>query len=67
MSPFVQTLLVTCGCLTVLMLMLWVISVIRRDASVVDPFWGTGFVCVAWLACGWNPVSYTHLTLPTIA
>lgn len=63
MSPFVQTLLVTCGCLTVLMLMLWVISVIRRDASVVDPFWGTGFVCVAWLACGWNHATHSRAIL----
>ncbi len=29
------------------MTMLWLISLWRRDASVVDPFWGTGFVIVA--------------------
>lgn len=27
---------------------LWLWSVVRRDASVVDPFWGTGFIIVAW-------------------
>jgi steroid 5-alpha reductase family enzyme len=29
---------------------LWVVSTIRRDASIVDPFWGIGFVMVAWIA-----------------
>lgn len=28
-------------------LLLWLISVVRRDASVVDPFWGPGFVLIA--------------------
>ncbi|HXH56984.1 DUF1295 domain-containing protein [Iamia sp.] len=32
---------------TVLMLATWLISVIRRDASVVDVVWGLGFVVVA--------------------
>lgn len=26
----------------------WVVSVVRRDASVVDVFWGLGFVVAAW-------------------
>jgi hypothetical protein len=29
---------------------LWLLSLVRRDASIVDPFWGTGFVAVAWTA-----------------
>ncbi len=33
-----------------LMLALWLVSVKLRDASIVDPFWGTGFVIVAWTA-----------------
>jgi steroid 5-alpha reductase family enzyme len=28
---------------------LWLVSLRRRDASVVDPFWGTGFVVVVWI------------------
>ena len=32
-----------------LMAALWVVSLRRRDASVVDPFWGSGFVVVAWI------------------
>lgn len=31
------------------MLALWVLSVARRDASVVDLFWGPGFVLVGWV------------------
>jgi steroid 5-alpha reductase family enzyme len=30
------------------MVTLWLISVWRRDASIVDMFWGLGFVLVAW-------------------
>ena len=30
--------------------LLWVISVIVRDASIVDPFWGSAFVLIAWVA-----------------
>lgn len=60
MSPLYQTLLMTLACLQALMLVLWLISLVRRDASIVDPFWGTGFVIVAWLACGFNSVDGTR-------
>lgn len=30
------------------MTILWLVSLVRRDASLVDPFWGIGFVLVAW-------------------
>jgi steroid 5-alpha reductase family enzyme len=33
---------------TVVMLVTWAVSVARRDASIVDPVWGAGFVLVAW-------------------
>jgi len=33
---------------------LWVVSLARRDASIVDPFWGTGFAVVAAVA-SWGP------------
>ena len=32
------------------MLLLWLVSLWRHDASIVDPFWGTGFVLLAWLS-----------------
>ena len=30
-----------------LMLVLWIVSLLRRDASIVDPWWSIGFVLVA--------------------
>jgi steroid 5-alpha reductase family enzyme len=45
-----------------LMLALWLVSLKLRDASIVDPFWGTGFVIVGWTAAlagelsGWGLV-----------
>ncbi len=33
-----------------LMLMLWLFSLALRNSSIVDIFWGTGFVIVAWAA-----------------
>jgi steroid 5-alpha reductase family enzyme len=32
------------------MLLGWVISLVRKDASIVDIMWGAGFVVVAWVA-----------------
>jgi len=36
------------GLLTAMMLLLWLVSVWRRNASIVDPFWGTTFVVAGW-------------------
>ena len=33
-----------------MMLAVWAISVAIRDASIVDIFWGLGFVVVAWVS-----------------
>jgi steroid 5-alpha reductase family enzyme len=38
----------TLGLLLLATFALWALSVRLRDASVIDPFWGTGFVLVAW-------------------
>ena len=32
-----------------LMFALWLLSLLRKDASIVDPFWGAGFVVIAWV------------------
>ena len=47
MSPYVATALVTVALLTAL----WVVSVAIRNASIIDVYWGPGFVVVA--AVGW--------------
>ncbi|MBS0264341.1 MAG: DUF1295 domain-containing protein [Planctomycetes bacterium] len=47
-------------CLTTLILLvsvmclLWLIGTLRRDVSLVDPFWGTGFIIVAAVAAWQN-------------
>ena len=34
---------------------LWLLSLALRNASIVDPFWGTGFILVTWLTLAWTP------------
>jgi steroid 5-alpha reductase family enzyme len=41
-------LLVAAGAIVALMLVTWLVSVARRDASIVDIVWGLGFAVVAW-------------------
>ena len=36
---------------------LWLLSLARRDASSVDPFWGTGFVVVTWFTLTGTPAA----------
>lgn len=43
-----SVLLTAVGTIVVLMLVTWVISVVIKDASIVDPVWPLGFVLVAW-------------------
>lgn len=31
------------------MLALWIVSLVIKNASIVDPFWGTGFVIISWV------------------
>lgn len=64
----VEILLINFGVVLSLMTLLWLISLPLRDASIVDPFWGTGFVVVAWTslllspAQGWRPFLLAVLT-----
>ena len=45
------TVFFTCGVAVFLLLfLLWIASVRIRDASIIDPFWGFGFVVVAWIS-----------------
>ena len=48
MSDAATALVVTAAIVTVLMVLVWIVSVALRDASIVDPIWGLGFVLVAW-------------------
>jgi steroid 5-alpha reductase family enzyme len=66
MSPQVQTLLVNLSVLVAVMLVLWIAGTRRRDASLVDPFWGTGFVLVAWIARSLNEPTSSRVLLLSI-
>jgi steroid 5-alpha reductase family enzyme len=64
MSIFVLTAVT----LAVAMLALWLLSVAVKDSSIVDIFWGPGFVLVAWvvaLQVGWSPRGALAVALVT--
>lgn len=43
------------GALLLALLLLWLLSLRLRDASIVDIFWGLGFVLVGWLSVALAP------------
>lgn len=52
MSPLAQTLLLNLGVIATVMTLVWLVSLALKDASIIDPCWGAGFVLVAgvsWL------------------
>lgn len=50
MSPLLQTLSTNSVMISVVMLGMWLISLKLANSSIVDPFWGAGFVLVAWVS-----------------
>ena len=48
MNDVPAALLVAAGAIAALMLATWLVSLARKDASIVDIVWGLGFVVVAW-------------------
>lgn len=48
-----NTLALTAVVIAGAMLLLWLVSLAVRDASIVDIFWGPGFVLVAWSVFAW--------------
>lgn len=54
MSTLVLAAMVIAGA----MIALWILSLVLEDSSIVDIFWGLGFVLVAWVTVheeGWSP------------
>lgn len=49
-----QIYLTTLAAVLAAMFVLWLLSLAKRDASIVDPFWGTGFVLVVCVALSLN-------------
>lgn len=52
---FVVIFLAAGAAIFVLMTLLWLVSLLIKNTSIVDIFWGTGFVMVAWLAFALPP------------
>lgn len=49
------------GLMAVLTTLLWTVSLRLRDASIIDPFWGAGFVILAWVyASATDPLTLRH-------
>ena len=72
MTPLTTTLLSSLMVVLATLTCLWLLSLTRRDASIVDPFWGTGFVLVTWFTLASTPPpqaverSWLLVTLTTI-
>ncbi len=58
-----QTMLITFVLMMSIMIGMWLLSVALRNASIVDPFWGTGFVIVAFVAMFLNPAAATRVQI----
>jgi steroid 5-alpha reductase family enzyme len=51
----IKAALIGLGTILTVLTVVWLISVRRRDASIVDICWGLGFVLLAWLYCFLSP------------
>lgn len=48
-----------------LLLLLWAVSVLLKDVSIIDVFWGSGFIVIAWLTvANVEDISWQGLLLP---
>jgi len=59
---FLNGIAVVLTCLT----LLWLVSLVVKDASIIDIFWGMGFVIIAWayaMDIGWDNMGIRHKVL----
>jgi steroid 5-alpha reductase family enzyme len=47
----VRVLLATLATTAAMMILVWLLSLVKRDVSIVDIFWGLGFMLIAHVAC----------------
>lgn len=65
MPPELTTILLRAAtAIAVLMVLMWLESIRRRDVSIIDAIWGTGFVVVAWTSFASLAASNRSLILP---
>src|SRR5687768_17363558 len=61
---------VTLGVTLAFMFLLWLYSLVKRDASIVDSFWGPGFALIGWVSYflteGYNPRKLLIVALVTV-
>src|SRR4030042_584031 len=55
---FLQSYLLLAGVVFGLMVLLWLVSLAIKNSSIVDIFWGTGFVIFTWVAYILTPDGY---------
>jgi len=55
---FLQSYLLLAGVVFSLMVLLWLVSLAIKNSSIVDIFWGTGFVIFTWVAFLITPDGY---------
>jgi steroid 5-alpha reductase family enzyme len=55
---FLKIWAVAAGVVLGLMTLVWLFSLLLRDSSIVDVFWGLGFVLVTWIAFLLTPTGY---------
>lgn len=55
---FLQLYLIVGSAILVLMTLLWCVSLLLKNSSIVDIFWGTGFVISAWVAFALTPAGF---------
>ena len=59
-------LVMNAGIVTILMLTIWIGSIRCRNASIVDAFWGLGFVLVVWTTFLMTNPQQRSLVLPVL-
>jgi steroid 5-alpha reductase family enzyme len=62
----IQLLALNLAAIALLATLLWLVSVGRRDASIVDPCWGLGFVAICGLSLSQAPEITTRAWLLTV-
>ncbi len=61
MTPLTTMLLTSLLVVLVTMTALWLLSLVLRNASIVDPFWGKGFILVTWLTLVSTPSAWSDV------
>ena len=68
--PFINLFIAAGFIILVLMTALWLISLILKNTSIVDIFWGIGFIIITWvaylLASGYLPRKQLVAVLVTV-